>query len=143
MAIQFRGNIRHLLVTNAGVAQVGSYSVRVTDPGLGRSLDSRRVVLEISSSHCGVISRTNLSSACQARASEACPFEARAHTESRPRGRPFYSVSAGSIRYHLGNNVFGSTDLHETIMQSDRPWQPVFAVETKAAGTLLTTRAGA
>src|SRR5207248_8890910 len=31
-----------LTVTNAGVAQVGSYSVRVTDSGSGRSLDCRR-----------------------------------------------------------------------------------------------------
>src|SRR5437867_8923614 len=38
-----------LTVTNVGVALVGSYSVRVTDSGSGRSLDSRRVVLEISS----------------------------------------------------------------------------------------------
>src|SRR5207249_3021472 len=38
-----------LIVSNVGVAQVGSYSVRVTDSGSGRSLDSRRVVVEISS----------------------------------------------------------------------------------------------
>src|SRR5206468_4918739 len=105
-----------LTVTNVGVAEVGSYSVRVTDSGSGRSVDSRRAVLEISSQpSAGVVFQDKLefsaSGAAPARLARSQHGPIR---KAGPEDAPFYSVSAGSIGYHLGNHVFGSTDLPET-----------------------------
>src|SRR5438093_2852428 len=127
-----------LTVTNVGVAQVGSYSVRVTDSGSGRSLDSRRVVLEISSQPtAGVIFQDKL----EFSASGVAPAGLSKHGpigKAGPEDAPFYSVSAGSIGYHLGNNVFGSTDLHETNHCNLVGRGSLYLrFETKAAGTLL------
>ncbi len=55
-----------------------------------------------------------------------------------PEDAPFYSISAGSIGYHLGNNVFGSTDLHETNHCNLIGRGSLYLrFETKTAGTLL------
>jgi len=55
-----------------------------------------------------------------------------------PEDAPFYSVCAGSIGYHLGNNVFGTTDLHETNHCNLIGRGSLYLrFETKAARTLL------
>ena len=134
-----------LIVSNAGAGQVGSYSVRVTDSGSGRSVDSRRTVLEISSQPtAGVVFQDKLefgtSGAAPARLarSKRGPIQ-----KAGPEDAPFYSVSAGSIGYHLGNNVFGTTDLHETNHCNLVGRGSLYLrFETKAAGTLLIHSSG-
>src|SRR5205085_10820785 len=87
-----------LIVSNVGVAQVGSYSVRVTDSGSGRSLDSRRVVLEISSQpSAGVVFQDKLEfSASGAAPSRLARSQHGPIRKAGPEDAPFYSVSAGS-----------------------------------------------
>ena len=122
------------------LGRVGSYSVRVTDSGSGRSVDSRRVVLEISSQPtAGVVFQDKL----EFNASGAAPAGlarsgGRPIRKAGPEDAAFYSVSAGSIGHHLGNNVFGSTDLHETNHCNLVGRGSLYLrFETKAAGTLL------
>jgi len=105
-----------LTLFNAGPSQLGGYSVRVSKIGSINYVDSRRVVLEISSQPTvGVIFQDKLEfntlGASPARLARSNRRPIRKADASEV---PFYSVSAGTIGYHLGNNVFGSTDLHET-----------------------------
>jgi len=114
--------------------------VRVTDSGSGRSLDSRRVVLEISSQPtAGVIFQDKLEFSASGAAPAGLGLSKHGPIgKAGPEDAPFYSVSAGSIGYHLGNNAFGSTDLHETNHCNLVGRGSLYLrFETKAAGTLL------
>jgi hypothetical protein len=127
-----------LTVSNAGVAQVGDYSVRVTDSGSGRSIDSRRVVLEISSQPAAGVVFQDILEFNASGAAAAVLLKHGPIGKHGPEDAPFYSVSAGTIGYHLGNNVFGTTDLHETNHCNLVGRGTLYLrFETKASGTLL------
>lgn len=104
-----------LTITNLGLANVGDYSVRVTDAVTGQYADSDRAVAEISSDPgAGIVLQDKLDRLERGiKALGLRPGIKPLDAASSGDFVGFYSVSAGTVGYHVGNNVLGSTDLGE------------------------------
>jgi hypothetical protein len=100
-----------------GPVQVGTYSVRVSNSVSGRYADSRKAVLELSSDPAQlVLLQDKLDGLVRVGAQPApAPHPRRqdAVLTQGDAGQFFYSVGAGTVGYHVGNNVPGRTDLKE------------------------------
>jgi len=104
--------------TNVGVVDVGEYSVRVTDAVSGRYADSEKALLEISSDPAqGVLLQDKLDTL-----SRVGPLPPTGNSKPRPKdlvttigdsGNFYYSVGAGTVGLHVGNNVHATTDQGE------------------------------
>jgi len=108
-------------------------------------VDSRRAVLEISGDpSAGVTFQDKLEFGTSAAASATfIRSDGRPIQKAGPEDVPFYSVSAGTIGYHLGNNVFGTTDLQETNHCNLIGRGTMYLrFETTSAGTLVIDTAG-
>lgn len=107
-----------LTLTNVGIGQVGTYSARVTDVVTGRYADSDKAVLELSSDPAqGVLLQDKLDAL-----SRMGPLPPPCGSQIRPKdlvtgggdfGTFSYSVSAGTVGLHVGNNTQATTDLGE------------------------------
>ena len=104
--------------TNIGAADVGLYSVRVTNPVTARYTDSVKAALEISSDpDQGIVFQDKVELFVTSSAQPAIRPVKPIHNHLSPADVPFggfYSVGAGVVGYQLGNNVLGSRDLGET-----------------------------
>lgn len=104
-----------LVITNLGLGNVGDYSVRVTDSVTGQYADSDRAAVEISSDpDAGIVLQDKLDRLERGiKALGILPGVKPLDAASSGDFVGFYSVSAGGVGYHVGNNVLGSTDLGE------------------------------
>lgn len=105
-----------LALTNIGATHVGTYSVRASDPNTGRYLDSQHALLEISSDpEQGIVLQDKVDRLVRTAAAPR-PQQTQGRVVTTSQGDyagNFYSVAAGTVGYHLGNNVQGRTDLGE------------------------------
>jgi hypothetical protein len=100
--------------TNIAMPDVGTYSVRVSNAVTARYTDSRKVVLEISSDpQQGVVFEDKPEALDQRTTGNSFVPPIRLLNSVVGAFGTFYSVSAGGVGYHLGNNISGSTDLNE------------------------------
>ena len=108
--------VDHLTRTKISAADAGVYSVRITDARTSRYADSHWAVLELSSDpQQGILFQDKLDRLERGTGPSGRPLASRLKNATQSGGDDtgFYSVAAGSVGYHLGNNVQGRTDLRE------------------------------
>jgi len=137
-------NTATLKRTSIAAADVGTYTVRVFNTNTGRYTDSQRAILEISSDPAqGIVLQDKVDRLVRTAALPRPTGLPGVTTTSEGDYAGFYSVSAGTVGYHLGNNIEGRTDLSEVNHAGLIGTASLYlSFETTNAGTLMVDTGG-